>query len=178
MRIESGEKKGHILKSPKGIRPTTSFLKKSIFDMLGNYILDKEILELFAGSGALGLEALSRGAKSCTFVDISRSSQKAILDNIKNLGYINRTKFVKSEALKFLRNCNDKFDIIIADPPYNYKDYEKLLNLAHSKLKEGGILILQLSSKVSLEIENYKIIKDYKKGETRIIVLSVNHEEK
>lgn len=178
MRIESGEKKGYILKSPKNIRPTTSFLKKSIFDSLGSYILDKEVLELFAGSGALGLEALSRGAKSCVFVDISRDSQKAILENIKNLRYLDRAKFFKSEAIRFLKNCKDKFDIIIADPPYDYKNYEELLNLAHSKLKEGGILILQLSSKTSLEIKNYKIVKDYKKGETRIIILSLDYKEK
>ncbi|MEO0143918.1 MAG: 16S rRNA (guanine(966)-N(2))-methyltransferase RsmD [candidate division WOR-3 bacterium] len=172
MRIEGGEKKGFIIKSPKDIRPTSSFIKKSIFDTLGDYIINKEILEIFAGSGALGFEALSRGAKSCIFVDISRASQKAILENIKILKYENKAVFIKMDALKFLRNYEYKFDIILADPPYDYKFYNQLLRLAKMRLKEDGMFILQLSSKTNIKIENYKIYKDYIKGETRVLFLS------
>ncbi len=174
MRIEGGEKKGFIIKVPKDIRPTSSFLKKSIFDTLGDYILDKEVLEIFAGSGALGLEAISRGAKCCIFVDISRSSQKAIFENVKNLGYQDRAFFIKSDAIKFLRKCEHQFDIIIADPPYDYKNYNELLKIAYSKLKENGMLIVQLSSKAKIELENYRVYKDYKKGESRILFLIKN----
>ncbi len=171
MRIEGGEKKGFTIKTPKDIRPTSSFLKKSIFDTIGDYILDKEVLEVFAGSGALGLEAISRGAKRCVFVDISRSSQKAISENVKNLEYQDRALFIKSDAIKFLRNCEYQFDIIIADPPYDYRNYNELLKTAHSKLKDNGMLIVQLSSKANIKLENYRVYKDYKKGGNRVLFL-------
>ncbi len=171
MRIDSGERKGFIIKTPKNIRPTSSFIKKSIFDTLGNYILNKEVLEIFAGSGALGFEALSRGAKSCIFVDISRGSEKVILENIEFLKYKDRATFIRMDALKFLKNYNYKFDIIISDPPYNYENYSQLLKLSKERLKEEGMLILQLSSKTQIKTNDYKIYKDYIKGETRVLFL-------
>jgi len=171
VRIEGGERKGFIIKTPKNIRPTSSFIKKSIFDTLGDYILNKEILELFAGSGSLGFEALSRGAKSCVFIDISRASEKAILENIKILGYEDRAVFIKSDSLKFLRHYNYEFDIIIADPPYNYEKYNDLIELSIKKLKKYGMFILQLSSKTIVKLNNFKVYKDYIKGETRVLFL-------
>ena len=173
MRIEGGEKKGFIIKVPKNIRPTTSFIKKSIFDTIGNFILNKDVLELFAGSGALGFEALSRGAKSCIFVDISRSSQKAIEENIKKLGYENKASFIKSDAIKFLRNYSMSFDIILADPPYDYENYDELLNYGYLRIKENGIFVLQLSSKKSLKLNSFSVYKDYVRGETRVLYLEV-----
>jgi len=171
MRIEGGEKKGFIIKVPKDIRPTTSFIKKSIFDTISSFILDKEVLELFAGSGALGFEALSRGAKSCIFVDISRSSQKAIEENIRKLNYYDKAIFIKSDAIKFLKNYSISFDIILADPPYDYENYDELLKYGYLRLKENGIFVLQLSSKTKLNLNSFSILKNYKKGETSVLYL-------
>jgi 16S rRNA (guanine966-N2)-methyltransferase len=171
MRITGGDKKGYIIKVPKNIRPTSSFLIKSIFDTLGSFILNKDILELFAGSGALGFEALSRGARSCLFVDISRGSEKSINQNIKILDYDNQAYFIKSDALKFLRISNATFDLILADPPYNYDKYEELVSLSYEKLRKEGIFVLQLSSKIEIEIEKFSVLKIYTSSDNSLYYL-------
>ena len=126
MRIISGQYRGRNLegKVPKNVRPTTDFARESLFDIL-NSIIDiegKSVLDLFSGAGAIGLEALSRGAEKIYFVDNSFDSINLLKKNIENL-QISRDKYIiiKSDVIDYLSNMSiiEKFDVIFADPPYN-----------------------------------------------------------
>lgn len=132
MRIIGGELKGRIIKTAKGaaIRPTSDKTREAIFDVLQKETGDKTVLDVFAGSGALGIEALSRGARFATFVDDSISSVTIIKENIEKLGLSDRAevfrlkvpqrlKLVKTSKIKSEKRIPRKYDLIFLDPPYN-----------------------------------------------------------
>lgn len=173
VKIAGGEKKGFKLKVPKGAKPTSSYTRKVIYDTLGDLIRGRRVLELFAGSGALGLEALSRGASEAVFVDISKGSFLAIRENIRHLGYQDRASVFKSDALKFLRKQGDRFDMVIADPPYDYAFYDRLLKAVREVLSDGGIFVLETSSRTRIEPNRYgfRIWKEKGGGDTAIYFL-------
>ena len=104
MRILAGSKKGAKLKGPKtkDIRPTTSIVKEYIFGFLGEFIRDKRVLDLFSGTGSLGIEAISRGAASVSFVDISKHSINILRDNLKKTGFESRAKIFKTDIFTFI----------------------------------------------------------------------------
>lgn len=135
MRIISGKYKGRNLKSPGSslkVRPTTDRAKETLFNILFNYLEIEDIIiaDLFCGTGAIGLEFLSRGAGFCHFVDYDVSTVKK---NIELLGLNGNHKMHKNDVLKFLNNSEEYFneygkpDVIFADPPYDFKYYEKLI---------------------------------------------------
>ncbi|MFA5336463.1 MAG: 16S rRNA (guanine(966)-N(2))-methyltransferase RsmD, partial [Candidatus Omnitrophota bacterium] len=134
MRITSGIHKSRIIKAPGGIRPTLDNVRKAIFDILGESVAGSKALDLFAGSGALGIEALSRGSASCTFVDNSRASIKAIRDNLEGLG-LGRPESAdvicadSIAAIDRLARDGAVFDIILMDPPYYRELAKKSLSL-------------------------------------------------
>ena len=128
MRIMLGSLKGRIIKVPEGIRPVANVVKKACFDILKGQIEEKRVLELFAGSGALGIEAVSLGAKEAVFVDMNPKCVKAIKDNLFSLGISEKTQVYLKDAASAINDFHvyrEKFDLIFLDPPY----YEgKLLN--------------------------------------------------
>ncbi|MEO0149886.1 MAG: RsmD family RNA methyltransferase, partial [candidate division WOR-3 bacterium] len=112
MQITGGKFKGFKVKVSKDIRPTSAFNRKRIFDILRD-VKGFKVLDLFCGSGALGLEALSRGASFCVFVDISNESVKVVKENLKKLGITDMGLVLREDALKFCRNWkNGEFDLI------------------------------------------------------------------
>lgn len=126
MRIIAGKFKSRLIHSPKGvdIRPTSDRLKESLFGILGAFVIDKAVLDLFSGTGNLGIEALSRGARSCIFVDNNPRCIAAIKKNLEALGIRDEAKVVLKDAFKYVKEAEAKgfkFDIIFLDPPY-YKD--------------------------------------------------------
>jgi 16S rRNA (guanine(966)-N(2))-methyltransferase RsmD len=127
MRIISGRFKGRILKSPKGagLRPTSQRVKEALFNILGERICGASFLELFAGSGSIGIEALSRGAKRVVFVENNRLCIKAIQENLALLGVASNCVTILpltvQKALTHLAAKGDKFDLVFLDPPYNQK---------------------------------------------------------
>ncbi len=150
LEIQGGAKRGHKIKAPRGIRPTRALLKRSLFDRLGEWIVGVRMLELFAGSGAVGLEALSRGAESVVFVDNSRQSFLAIKENIDRLGYKGRAVVIKSRvdrALRDMASRGEKFDFIFADPPYKMVQLERILELVAEVLDEDGVFVLETHKK-------------------------------
>jgi 16S rRNA (guanine966-N2)-methyltransferase len=155
MRVISGVAKGRRLKLPKGsnIRPTLDKIKEALFNILGQDISGKEVLELFAGSGALGIEALSRGAERVTFVDSNLGSIRVIKENLKNLNFMNRSIVLNldvRQAISYLERKKRKFDLILADPPYG-KAKIPLKNLAESDiLKNHFIIVIEHYKKDSL----------------------------
>ena len=152
MRITSGTFKSRIIKAPGGIRPTLDNVRKAIFDILGGSVTGAKVLDLFSGSGALGLEALSRGAESCIFVDNSRVSVKAIKDNLEALGLestaVAEVVYADSlAAIGRLAKGGARFDFIFIDPPY-YKEFAKksLSLLADCDiLAETGVAVIEHS---------------------------------
>lgn len=179
MRIIAGKSGGIPIKVPKHTtRPTTDRVRESIFSGLGAVVIDADVLDLFAGSGSLGLESLSRGAKSAVFVDESRQATQIIDANLTKAGFSEHAKIRTSKVDRFLRGLGREtcFDLIFADPPYA-KDESKseLLTtfLNHEKLPralaEDGLLVLETSSRIPLpEISSWSVIKEKNYGETRI----------
>jgi 16S rRNA (guanine(966)-N(2))-methyltransferase RsmD len=143
MRIISGQWRGQTLKTPARIRPTTDRVREAIFSILGE-AQDLAVLDLYAGSGSLGLEALSRGARGAHFVDISRQALLTIKDNLRGkeeAGVV----FCQQDALEFLRQNKKSFDWIFCDPPYNEVNYAALLNsiAPSAAMNKDSLLILE-----------------------------------
>jgi len=128
-------------------RPTSSMVKLAVFNILGD-IEGLRFLELFAGGASVSVEAQNRGARS-TAVDISSKNLKS-----------KQIKFIKKDALAFLKTNKEPFDIIFADPPYKFQDYDKLLSLVKANLTEGGLLVLEHSSKEDFGSKDKRIYGD------------------
>ncbi len=167
MRIISGKNKGKKLKEFKGdsIRPTSDRAKESLFNILGSKVIECDFLDLCAGTGSIGLEAYSRGAKTVTFVDISKESLSLVKENALSIG-CNET-FILSSATSFLSSTNKKFDIIFFDPPYQFSEISVILSaiMERKLLKENGIFIYEhKADKVSKEIGGIKLLDTRKYG--------------
>lgn len=153
MRIIAGKAGRIAIKVPSAVaRPTTDFVRQAIFSILGETIFDSKVLDLFAGSGALGLEALSRGASSCVFVDEHRQAIVTIEENLKKTR-LDGGRTVKSEVFSFLKRDPTVYDLILADPPYwkGYGDTDlvaKLLELPNlsERLSASGHLVAEIST--------------------------------
>ena len=121
------------------VRPTTDRVKESLFNMINSYMMDSNILDLFAGTGSLGIECLSRGANKCVFVDLSKDSISIIKSNIKK-ARVEDTSIVLNvdykSAISSLKTKNEKFDVIFMDPPY----YKNMFDDALSRVDEGNLL--------------------------------------
>jgi len=177
MRITSGTFKSRIIKAPGGIRPTLDNVRKAIFDILGGSVEGAKVLDLFSGSGALGLEALSRGAESCVFVDNSRASVKAIKDNLEALGLESTAvaEVVYADSLAAIRRLageSVRFDLIFMDPPY-YKEFAKksLSLLADCDiLTETGVAVIEHSKHDPLPDLNggLKLLRTARYGDTLV----------
>ena len=145
MHIISGKYRGKKLKGFEvdGTRPTMDRVKESLFGMIQSYVGDSKVLDLFAGSGALGLEAISNGAREAYLVDNNIEAIKVIRDNIKNMD--DDIKVIKSDYKKFLKETNEKFDIIFLDPPYRKGLMGKALRVIEERdlLNEGGLVVCE-----------------------------------
>ena len=145
MHIISGKYRGKKLNGFEvdGTRPTMDRVKESLFGMIQSYVGDSRVLDLFAGSGALGLEAISNGAREAYLVDNNIEAIKVIRDNIKNMD--DDIKVIKSDYKKFLKETNEKFDIIFLDPPYRKGLMGKALRVIEERdlLNEGGLVVCE-----------------------------------
>ncbi|MGL6105353.1 16S rRNA (guanine(966)-N(2))-methyltransferase RsmD [Romboutsia sp.] len=154
LRVISGKVRGLKLNTPKNddVRPTTDRVKESLFNIINSYIIESDILDLFAGTGSLGIECLSRGANKCIFVDISKESIAVINSNIKKARVENESTVLSLDfknAIDKLQIQKEQFDVIFMDPPY-YKDMfidalEKIDNT--NLLKEEGIIVVEHDTK-------------------------------
>ena len=145
MRVISGKYKGRTLKgfNIDGTRPTMNRVKESLFAMINSYLPNSSCLDLFAGTGALGIEAISNGAGRVTFVDNNKIAIETIKLNTKNI--TENIEIILCDYKKYLKNCSSKFDIIFLDPPYNQGLISKTINyiLENNLLKEEGILVCE-----------------------------------
>lgn len=167
MRIISGKHRGKKLKSFDGdsIRPTSDKAREALFSILYNKVIGANFLDLCSGTGAIGLEAISRGANAVTFVDSSKDSVKLCEFNLKSIK--EEAEIINSDAFTYLKTTNKKFDIIFFDPPYVFDDIISLLNLVNERklLRENGLFIYEhIKDKPSLEISGYSLINTKRYG--------------
>lgn len=170
MRVIAGTAKGTQLKTPDGMltRPTTDRVKEALFSILQFDLPSKHVLDLFGGTGQLGIEAISRGAASGVFVDMRRDACNLIRENLKRTHLEGKSRVIQSDYLEFLTRTKEQFDIIFLDPPYA----ENFLENAIKKITEidilhsGGIIVTERPSEkpLSVEYEGYERSKDYRYG--------------
>lgn len=181
MRVISGNARGKKLVSLEGLntRPTLDRVKEALFNIIQFDIQDKNVLDLFAGSGAIGIEAISRGAKSATFCDNSMDAIKIIETNIKNTRSTEKAVLLHRDyslALKYLAKNNTKFDIIYLDPPYKTdfaeKAIDEIINL--NLLSKEGIIILETddtNKEETIKNKNIQIFDKRKYGRAILIFI-------
>jgi len=173
MRVISGITRGRKLKAPQGldIRPTSSIVKESIFNIIQFDIEGRRVLDLFAGTGQLGIETLSRGARSVVFVDSSPDAVKLIKENVKLCGFENSCEILRSDALDYLER-RGTFDIIIIDPPYDTTLTIRTINkiIEFDKLNDNGIMLCETraDSLIPEVSAPYSIEKEYIYGNVKI----------
>lgn len=174
MRIISGKYKGKYITGfdINGTRPTMDRVKESLFGMIQDYISDSSCLDLFAGSGSLGIEALSCGAKECYFVDNNINIINILKKNINTIENAFIIKKYFKNALKEFSNQNKTFDVIFLDPPYKLNLINPAINiiLENNLLKDNGIIICEYETE-EINTNNLKIFKERKYGSKKIIIL-------
>ena len=176
MRVITGTARGIQLKTPEGMvtRPTTDRVKEAMFSIIHFDIPGARILDLFGGTGQLGIEALSRGAKSAVFVDAGEDACKLIRENLKRTRLEQQGSVVRSDYLQYLQRCREKFDIILLDPPYAEVFLENALKCITEIdiLQSGGIIVTErpLGKELPWEFEGYTRSRDYKYGNTLVTI--------
>jgi 16S rRNA (guanine(966)-N(2))-methyltransferase RsmD len=174
MRVITGKARGVRLREPEGaeIRPTTDMVKESVFNIIQYDIEGRSALDLFAGTGQLGIEALSRGAESCVFVDESPAAIRLVRENLEKTKLAGG-RAVQADALKFLSGP-EKYDLIFLDPPYSAGLLEKSLKKVteFDKLNTGGIIVCESPAAASLPdfSEPYRRLKSYRYGKIAITI--------
>lgn len=176
MRIIAGQAKGHPLKVPRKVsRPTTDRVRESIFGILSPVLEGARVLDLFAGSGALGLEALSRGASSCVFVEQDRGACRVIKENLAKTGLAGGE--VKSLGVeRFLKGRPFSFDLIFADPPYADGLRDPVRDLVGAGdwrgwLAEDGFLLLeQAAAEETMALEGLEVVQSRGYGKSRMTI--------
>ena len=175
MRVISGLYKGKIIDGfdIEGTRPTQDRVKESLFGSIQDYIEDSIVLDLFAGSGNLGIEALSNYAKECYFVDNNKEAIKVINNNLSKIGITSNVlnKDYK-DALEYFKSNNIKFDLVFLDPPYrdNYIDYSINYLLENNLLNDKSIIVAEFENDIKIDYEELKIKKEKKYGYKKIVI--------
>ncbi len=172
MRVITGIARGRRLETLPGedvTRPTTESVKEALFSMIQFELEDKKVLDLFAGSGQLGIEALSRGARHCTFVENNRQAVNVIESNLVHCKLESNARVVLSDSLSFLMR-KDNFDIAFLDPPYNQGLMEKSLEMLCPLMSENGIIVCETSSNENLpeSFASFKADRVRRYGKTKL----------
>jgi len=178
MRIIAGDFRGRLLQSVRdlSVRPTTDRAKQTIFDILTNRIsfVGLDVLDLFAGSGSLGLEAVSRGIKTVTFIDKSRKSIGVLEKNIASLGCEAQCSVYQADVFWYLKNIHKTFDLIFVDPPYSLENIGTLPNAIYDSgsVHESTYIVMEHSkqSAIMLDEQKYEILKK-PFGQTTVLIL-------
>lgn len=162
VRIIAGKFGGRTIKSPdsKVTHPMGDRVRGSLFNIIGDEIKDAKVLDIFAGTGAVGLEALSRGAANVTFVERDKLANKILTENIATLGVENQTELAKFGASTWIeKNQGNFFDIIFADPPYNDPQFSTVSRLG-GLLKPNGLMVLSISGRGAVPLVNEVVVVD------------------
>lgn len=173
VRIIAGEFKGRRLEVPKweGLRPTSDKLRETLFNILAPRIAGARVLDVFAGTGAVGLEALSRGASYVVFVDVDRRAADLIEGNAAHCGAQNRCAIIRDRAERALDGHirGGLFDLVVLDPPYDFEPLADVVRAAARHLAPGGLLILEHASRRVLpDIEGTRVVRTVRSGDSAL----------
>ncbi|MBR1750193.1 MAG: 16S rRNA (guanine(966)-N(2))-methyltransferase RsmD [Ruminococcus sp.] len=174
MRVITGSARGRKLKAPEGsdVRPTSDLVKESIYSIIQFDVPGADVLDLFAGSGQLGIEALSRGANHCVFVDKAPSSVALVRENVMACGFNDKSRILTSDSCEYLLTAKKGFDIALLDPPYSMGLIEKAMERLPDKINDGGIVVCEHERELTLpdEFGTLKLHKRYKYGKIALTV--------
>ena len=182
MRIIAGKKRGMKLSGFEGeaIRPTADRVKENMFNLIAPHVTDAEVLDLFAGTGALAIEALSRGAAHAVFCEQARPSLEIIRKNLNKTGFIGQSSIVEGDSFTFLSRNQKQFDLIFLDPPYNTGMLSRALHLIGSQkcLSPDGIAVAECDgTERPGEIDGLKLIKERRYGRSYILIYMADGRE-
>ena len=171
MRVVSGTARGITLKTPEGMqtRPTADRVKEAMFSIIHFDIPGAKVLDLFGGTGQLGIEALSRGASGATFVDQSEAACRLIRENLRRTKFEAAGKVIRGDYLEYLSRCREQYDIILLDPPYAEVFLENALKRITEIdiLRSGGIIVAErpVGKELPWDFEGFTRSRDYKYGQ-------------
>lgn len=176
MRVITGTARGVPLRAPKGMdtRPTMDQVKEGVFSAIQFEVEGRRVLDLFAGSGQLGIEALSRGAAHCTFVDKGREPVAVVKENLKKTRLEERAAVVQADYSSYLKNCRERFDLVLLDPPYAEIFLETALKIISEIdiLTNGGIIVCERPFDKTLDCEFPGLVRyrDYRYGKAAVTI--------
>lgn len=172
MRVITGSARGRKLETLTGedVRPTTDRVKEGVFSAIQFRVAGRRFLDLFAGSGQMGIEALSRGAKEAVFVDARRDSAETVKKNLEATGFIKSARVVQGDAFSYLNQEQKTFDLAFLDPPYGVGLLQKALPAVAQIMNQGGIIICESPQNEELpaEIDNFVLDRSYRYGKIKI----------
>lgn len=178
MRVITGEARGRRLTTLEGedVRPTTDKVKEGIFNIIQFDVPGANVLDLFAGSGQLGIEAISRGANHCSFVDASKRSLDVVRENLKACGFEKRASVFSGSAESFAQLTHETFDIVLLDPPYRKHLIDEVLPFVAQKISDGGIIVCETSAEEELphSAADFSVAREYKYGKIKITTYRKN----
>jgi 16S rRNA (guanine966-N2)-methyltransferase len=177
LRVHGGEAGGRRLAGPRGVRPTQGLVKEAIFNSLGAATAGANVLDLFAGSGALGIEALSRGAAHATFVERDWATAQVILRNLESLGYRDRARVDRMDVVRWLSThlaeaC--EATLVFLDPPYNDPILERALASLSGLLSEGTTVVVERAARQALPVlPRLSAVRERRYGDTAVTFLEI-----
>lgn len=175
MRVIAGQFKGRRLKPPSwdGLRPTSDKLRETLFNILAARIDDARVLDGYAGTGALGIEALSRGAAHVAFVEQNRRAVALIRENLAACGADQRYTIESGDVAAALRRSGEVFDLILLDPPYDFHAITDALEAAAARLAPDGLIVLERATRREPEVPAaLRRVRDVKSGDSTLTVLA------
>jgi len=176
LRVAGGELGGRRLSAPAGIRPTQGLVKEAIFNMLGPAVEEVTVLDLFAGAGALGIEALSRGSATATFVDDREAAVRVIRRNLNALGLGERGSVVRSDVTRWLTTHPDKVkeaSLVLLDPPYNDAILQYALALLDALVAGGTTVVVEHAHRQRLpRLHRLQSLRQRRYGDTAVSILA------
>ncbi len=175
VRINAGVWRSRLLKFPdvEGLRPTPERVRQTVFNWLGQDLTGKNCLDLFAGTGALGFEALSRNAKNVVMLENSLLAYKSLLQN-QSLLKAQNCQILNQDAMQFLASNVNKFDVIFCDPPYNKNWLDKLLPMLNQHVSDGGVVYAEAEYAIE-STDDWKVIKQGRAGAVYYHLLQLNN---
>lgn len=182
MRVITGTARGRVLRTLEGedVRPTTDRVKEAIFSMIQFETEGRRVLDLFAGSGQLGIEALSRGAAYATFTDMSAESVDIVKKNLLATHLEKNSEVLRTEAISFLRTNRKKYDIVFMDPPYSKGILQNTLPHVVGNVNDGGVIICEhpYGEEMPEKVGDFSVYREYKYGKIGITVYRKSEEER
>ncbi len=179
MRVITGKARGRVLETLKGddVRPTTDKVKEAIFSSIQFEIEGRHFLDLFAGCGQMGIEALSRGASTATFIDRSKLAIRTIERNLTVTNLKQFARVYTADSTNFIKNTDEEFDIIFLDPPYNKGILQEIMPIVAQRMKKTGVIICESALNDEILQKYYKFTLDRQHTYGKIKVSIYRHED-